>query len=489
MGNNPSKPSGSVPDSPTVNNNSQLTPGATPRREPKRRDSIQALSTGKATAAPPSASLTSATAHPSSQNRTQNSHSRQRSQTVELSSPRPLSSTETMGNEQSHQRSEGQENGMRTYHPSSEPVDVPGPQDAQSTKGTSSSRPNTRYVPPSQLNRAPRLPLPIDEESHTPGSPIISPADVSSALHRDDVDGAFPRRSSILSSTATEEDEIADELHAYTVDGEMRRTIPTVIEWKHGGERVYVTGTFAGWNRKFRLHKNPSGNGLSAVIQLPPGTHHLKFIVDGDMRTSDNLPTAVDYTNILVNYLEVSAGDLTAPTKPIDIQQREIQHPPPGVYPPQILPPTPDQKAVQGSVDAIPPAQAEVVKAPVRYTHKIPEFLLDLDSPEESHKYQRAAAAINRIPPPPSLPMFLGKSILNGSTPMKDDSSVLTMPNHTVLNHLATSSIKDNVLATSATTRYKRKVGPSLPWKIFESADGSKYVTTVMYKPTSENGD
>jgi hypothetical protein len=54
--------------------------------------------------------------------------------------------------------------------------------------------------------------------------------------------------------------------------------------------------------------------------------------------------------------------------------------------------------------------------------------------------------------------LFLGKSILNGTTPMKDDSSVLNMPNHTVLNHLATSSIKNGVLATSGTTRYKRKV-------------------------------
>jgi hypothetical protein len=68
--------------------------------------------------------------------------------------------------------------------------------------------------------------------------------------------------------------------------------------------------------------------------------------------------------------------------------------------------------------------------------------------------------------------MFLAKSILNGATPMKDDASVLIMPNHTVLNHLATSSIRQKVLATSATTRYKRK-----------------FLTTIMYKPTSEVGD
>lgn len=59
------------------------------------------------------------------------------------------------------------------------------------------------------------------------------------------------------------------------------------------------------------------------------------------------------------------------------------------------------------------------------------------------------------------LPLFLSRSILNGVLPVKDDNSVLTLPNHTVLNHLMTSSVKNGVLATSVTTRYKKKV--SLP--------------------------
>jgi hypothetical protein len=94
------------------------------------------------------------------------------------------------------------------------------------------------------------------------------------------------------------------------------------------------------------------------------------------------------------------------------------------------------------------------------YTHKIPQFLLDLDnySNPEDENFQRAQKVASTLPPPPSLPMFLSKSILNGNTPHKDDASVLIMPNHTVLNHLATSSIKSGVLATSGTTRYKRKV-------------------------------
>ena len=69
---------------------------------------------------------------------------------------------------------------------------------------------------------------------------------------------------------------------------------------------------------------------------------------------------------------------------------------------------------------------------------------------------------------------------------MKDDNSVLNMPNHTVLNHLATSSIKNNVLATSVTTRYKRKV-ITLFTLTHLKLTFAKYVTTMMYKPTEDN--
>jgi len=80
------------------------------------------------------------------------------------------------------------------------------------------------------------------------------------------------------------------------------------------------------------------------------------------------------------------------------------------------------------------------------------------DESESTMRYQRAVAAVSTQPAPPSLPLFLTKSILNGTTPLKDDSSVLLLPNHTVLNHLATTNIKQGILATSCTTRYKQKV-------------------------------
>jgi hypothetical protein len=182
------------------------------------------------------------------------------------------------------------------------------------------------------------------------------------------------------------------------------------------------------------------------------------FIVDNDMMISDKLPTAVDYTNILVNYLEVSYDDINQPApdaadKPVDTpaptEEQAATQPPQG-------PPSPEVPLVKPPTAELPDTKlAEPAK---RYHSKIPAYLLDLDAPEESSRFARANAATSNLPTPPSLPMFLSKSILNGTTPMKDDSSVLIMPNHTVLNHLATSSIKDNILATSATTRYKQKV-------------------------------
>ena len=111
------------------------------------------------------------------------------------------------------------------------------------------------------MNRPPRLPLPIEQEDYLPGSPIISPADLTTLETGLDLelehglDPNLPRRTSMLSSTTVDDDDFGEDLHAYSVDGEMRKTIPTLVEWRQPGEKVYVTGTFASWNRKFRLHK------------------------------------------------------------------------------------------------------------------------------------------------------------------------------------------------------------------------------------------
>jgi hypothetical protein len=236
------------------------------------------------------------------------------------------------------------------------------------------------------------------------------------------------------------------------------------------------------------------------------------------MRLSHTLPTAVDFTNFLVNYIEVlpqphgstSAGAITAPeppvippglTDPIDIKQpqgssagasvavgapkKPQYRAPAGIRPPQVLPPTPEliavpstesrptsqqashpQEPTTSTKDHQPaPKQPKGARIPTKYYHNIvPHFLLDLDTQENSSSQRNSLAATDSLPIPPTLPLFLSKSVLNGAMPMKDDASVLIMPNHTVLNHLATSSIRQGVLATSATTRYRQKVCRCCPF-------------------------
>ena len=203
---------------------------------------------------------------------------------------------------------------------------------------------------------------------------------------------------------------------------------------------------------------SPNTNVLSTILELPPGTHHVKFIVDGDMQLSNELPTAVDYTNILVNYIEVSADDI--PKEP-----HNKDSVPEGIFPPQVLPRGTEAKDhAPDSVSHTQATEGDQSTEPLYYGDAYPEYLLDLDRDEKSNRFQRAATSVTDIPVPPTLPLFLGKSILNGTTPMKDDASVLNMPNHTVLNHLSTSSIKNEVLATALTTRYKRKVSLTYVW-------------------------
>jgi hypothetical protein len=65
----------------------------------------------------------------------------------------------------------------------------------------------------------------------------------------------------MLSSTTVDDDDLGEEFKTPT----GRLTVPTLIEWEGPGERVYVTGTFAGWNRKYRLSRG-------CVFVFPPPT-------------------------------------------------------------------------------------------------------------------------------------------------------------------------------------------------------------------------
>ncbi|KAK4226255.1 hypothetical protein QBC38DRAFT_510544 [Podospora fimiseda] len=315
----------------------------------------------------------------------------------------------------------------------------------------------------SYLTRPPRLPLPIEEEVHTPGSPIIAPTDIGEPLEDvDDLESGGPRPLSTLSVTGLGEGEEYEETDELLVD-KTKPTVPTKLTWRHGGDKVFLTGTALSWNRKMRLHPVEGKPGVfEATLNIHPGTHHVRFLVDGQMCTTPDYPTTVDFGNNLVNYIEVTAPDDGPGAAPGSVGASATKDAQPPANASGAPTAEEGQKSTKERAD-IPPTNF--------FKPKFPQYLLDFDLPEDSPNYHDACAAIERLPNPPALPGFLGKPILNAATLIKDDNSVLNMPNHTVLNHLATSSIKNNILAVSATTRYK-----------------NKYVTTIMYKPTMTEG-
>ncbi|KAF4992789.1 hypothetical protein FDECE_13619 [Fusarium decemcellulare] len=351
----------------------------------------------------------------------------------------------------------------------SKPVDVPieasSLRSHQSAQPTETTLISNNSITDMYLTRPPRLPLPIDEEVHTPGSPILAPESDQPVPEIELIDSSdgMTRKSSALSATTVDEED-SEELR---VD-KTRPVVPTKLEWLRGGDKIYVTGTIFQWNRKQRLHPVEGRPGcFSTTVYILPGTHHVRFLVDGIMQTSPDLPTTVDFGNNLVNYIEVNPEDAQKQQGPshaaalhAEAQAAAAAHAAAQAQEKTHQPPQQQQPKPKGK-DVLPPEA---------YRSQIPKYLVDFDQPEDSSAYQYAVTAIEKLPNPPTLPGFLSKPILNAATLMKDDNSVLNMPNHTILNHLATSSIKNNILAVSATTRYR-----------------NKYVTTIVYKPTSSD--
>jgi 5'-AMP-activated protein kinase regulatory beta subunit len=216
--------------------------------------------------------------------------------------------------------------------------------------------------------------------------------------------------------------------HRSEYDG---RKYDTVIEWKQGGQKVYVTGSFTGWRKMIKLHQKDNGE-FSVMLKLPKGTHRMRFVVDSEMRCSDFLPTATDSMGNLVNYLEVGETSETI---------------------------TPPEEAVDDEAKYERFEDDEVVHEPIlMYGNEIPSVFTD---PEVMDRFVSSDFVT-----PPQLPPHLEGVILNSNSTEKDNNSVLPIPNHVVLNHLATTSIKHNVLAVASISRYSRK-----------------YVTQILYAP------
>lgn len=223
----------------------------------------------------------------------------------------------------------------------------------------------------------------------------------------------------------------------------------TRIVWKQGGSNVYVTGSFTNWRKMIRLTRQENGEFVT-ILKLPAGTHRMRFLVDNELCCSDYLPTATDSMGNLVNYIEVGDEEVSdeRPSQRPRIERAATS-----------LIGDEDDDDLGENYERLKDDESVVHHEPEReYGTEIPQVFTN---PEVMDKFVSSDFVT-----PPVLPPHLEGVILNSDSTEKDNNSILPIPNHVVLNHLATTSIKHNVLAVASISRYSRK-----------------YVTQVLYAP------
>jgi hypothetical protein len=72
-------------------------------------------------------------------------------------------------------------------------------------------------------------------------------------------------------------------------------TVPVCLLWPHGGKTAYICGSFTHWQKMPMQWRQAGASGeWFKVVDLTPGTHQYKFIIDGQWRHDHTAPTVLD---------------------------------------------------------------------------------------------------------------------------------------------------------------------------------------------------
>jgi hypothetical protein len=178
--------------------------------------------------------------------------------------------------------------------------------------------------------------------------------------------------------------------------GNAADELVSVFRWEHGGNTVFISGTFNGWKENIPMHR--SGNDFSYICTLPRGKYIYKFLVDGEWRFSPDQPTLADAQGNVNNML-----DLTLFRSTLD-ETKDFR------------------------------------------SHIVPDEELGQDIPPPEQYDQE----------PPYLPAQLRHIILNHTAP-EVHGVHLPIPQHVTLNHLYCTAIKDRLIVLGVTNRYREK--------------------------------
>lgn len=115
-----------------------------------------------------------------------------------------------------------------------------------------------------------------------------------------------------------EEEELFQNIHHNVSSFEMKTSrvymsnitkksniIPFEFHWKHGGNRVFITGDFDNWSAcKHEMSRIPKTNDFVAIIDIDcTKQHDFKFIVDGEWKFNWDLETRYDEHGNINNFI------------------------------------------------------------------------------------------------------------------------------------------------------------------------------------------
>jgi hypothetical protein len=207
--------------------------------------------------------------------------------------------------------------------------------------------------------------------------------------------------------------------------------VPTIFNWRHGGEEAYVSGSFNDWAGKVQMIKDELGE-FSLILPIPVGTYRYRYVVDGVWRVNPDHCVEIDEDGDDSNLLIVDPM-----FEPEAISSLEGFH-------------DSDDESIE--------TDSEGKK--ISYGQSIPDDLVG-----------------KMLQIPPHLTKTPNLATIAPLTPLEDPNA-LSIPDYVTLNHIYAyhSDRKDrDVMITAVTKR--------LPLSGTEGLR-AKYVTTIFYAPT-----
>ena len=128
-------------------------------------------------------------------------------------------------------------------------------------------------------------------------------SDTSSTKNNKNIKKKLNQEESSSSNSSLNETKTKEE----TTISKKDERIPFKFEWKEGGNKVTITGSFlSNWTVFIEMVKNPENGNFEFNINLPKSIHQFKFIVDNIWKCSNNYPILNDGSGNFNNVIDLT---------------------------------------------------------------------------------------------------------------------------------------------------------------------------------------